>query len=133
VPFIEENNTIDLWEQYTKGETLLNIEQIDFGDKTNFSSDEQRQISLSINELKYLIHSKFSTDIEQQELVNERLDYLIESSKRLNRFDWKSLAINTIITISVTLSLDTQKGNELFELFKQVFRVVPTLFHSGVS
>ncbi len=130
----EEREAIDLWEEYNKGETLLDIEQIDFGDKTNFSIDEQKQIALSINELKSLIQANFAINSAQLALVNARLDYLIESSQRLNRFDWKSIAVNTIISISVAMSFDTQQGTQLFELFKQVFRIVPALFHvnSGI-
>ncbi len=86
---------------------------------------------LAINDLKLLIHQQFGTTEVEQEAVVARLDYLVEASKRLNKYDWKSLAINTIISITITLSLDTEKGRQLFELFKRVFRIVPQIFFSG--
>jgi hypothetical protein len=126
--YIDEKDMVDLWEQHRKGETILDIERIDFNDRSNFSFDERRQIQLALNELKLLIQNKFETSAEEQKLVAERLDYLKETSERVNRFDWKNLAINTIIAISITLSLDTKSGQELFNLFKQVFRIMPLLF-----
>lgn len=82
---------------------------------------------MSINELKLLIQTNLKTTGEEQEVVAERLNYLIDASKRLNKFDWKSLAVSTLINISVALTLDTAKGHLLFELFKKVFSVVPMI------
>jgi hypothetical protein len=129
--FYEEQTGIDIWAEYKKGNKTLNLYQIDFDDKSPFSIDEKIQIKNSINDLKYLIQKNLNTNEQEQKLVNARLDYLIEASDRLNKFDWKSVAINTIISISITLSLDTEKGKFLFELFKKVFgaiqHVIPTL------
>lgn len=111
----------DLWSEYKAGNTSLNFNEIDFNDKSNFSESERKQVSMAINELKLLINKKFNTIESEQILVNERLDYLIESSKKLNKFDWKSLVISTIIGIATTLTLDVEKGKLLYELFRQVF------------
>jgi len=126
--YISEQNEIDLLDEYQKGQTILNIQDVDFDDKTNFGNDEKIQIKLAINDLKLLIHQQFEITEPEQEAVIARLDYLIEASNRLNKFDWKSLAINTIISISITLSLDTEKGRQLFELFKKVFKIIPQIF-----
>jgi hypothetical protein len=82
---------------------------------------------MAINELKLLIHKNMETSEEEQELVNNRLEYLIEAMNRLNKFDWKSVAISTIMSISIALSLDTSKGQMLFDLFKKVFSIIPML------
>jgi hypothetical protein len=125
--YIEDESEPDLWTEFKRGNKTINIDRIDFNDKGNFSYDEKRQISMAVNELKLLIHNGIQTNQEEQKLVNERLDYLIEASGRLNKFDWKSLAISTLISISIALSLDTQKGQMLFDLFKKVFSVIPLL------
>ena len=56
-------------------------------------------------------------DVDIQKL-NEQIDYLIEASSRIGRKDWLMIAASSIITIVVTLSLDTTKGRTLFELFR---------------
>lgn len=125
--YIEDENAPDLWSEFKKGNKTLNINQIDFNDKSTFSLDEKKQILMSINELKSLIHKNLQTTQEQQNLVIDRLNYLIEASERLNKFDWKSLAISTLMSITIALSLDTQKGQVLFDLFTKVFSVLPML------
>lgn len=118
----------DLWSEFKNGNnSIVNLENIDFSDKSSFSSSERRQISMAINELSLLVHKNFSTTSEEQVLVNDRLNYLVEACDRLNKFDWKSLVISTIIGISTTLALDGDKGKLLFELFRQVFTSIKNI------
>jgi hypothetical protein len=114
-------------EEYKMGNKSFNINEIDFNDKSFFSSEEKRQVRLSLNELKLLIQTNLNTNKEEQEIVTARLDYLIEATDRLNKFDWKSLAASSLISIAIALTLDTKKGFLLFELFKKVFSLVPIL------
>lgn len=111
----------DLWSEYHEGQQNVDINQIDFNDKSNFTIAERKQISLAINEVKFLIEKNFKPLEKQLILINERLDYLAESAQNLNKFDWKSLLFSTILGIATTLTLDTEIGKKLFELFRQVF------------
>jgi len=116
-----------MWKEYKNGNKTLNIDNIDFNDKQAFSFDEKAQITLALNELKLLIENKFDLNEKEMSIVNARLNYLSESKERLNKFDWKSILINTIINITVALSFDTQKGQELFLLFKHAFAIIPQI------
>ena len=82
---------------------------------------------MSINELKGLIINKFELLEEQQKIVNDRLDYLAEASGRLNKFDWKGTLVNTIMSMSIALSLDTEKGKILLKLFQRIFQNIKGL------
>lgn len=126
-PYFKDQQEPDLWEEFKKGNKVINLNEIDFNNQSSFSFEEVKQIELSINELKFLIQSSLKTSKEEQEIVNNRLDYLIQASTRLNKFDWKSLALSTLFSISIALSLDTEKGHVLFELFKKVFSIVRML------
>jgi hypothetical protein len=86
-----------------------------------FSENDKIQLRLSINELHLLIIKNFSPSVDEMKIINARLEYLSNSLDRLNRIDWRGLALSTIISISVTLSLDTEKGKLLLGLFKKVF------------
>lgn len=122
--FYEDQEGTDLWEDFKSGNKSLNLDEVDFGNKSEFSLDEKQQIKLSLNELKLLIHRDLETTEEEQKIVTDRLDYLIEASGRLNRFDWKGLAASSLVSLSIALSLDTEKGRLLFELFKRVFSII---------
>ena len=52
---------------------------------------------------------------------------LVCYSGTMNKYDWKSLAVTTLISISIALSLDSAKGQLLFILFKKVFSAVKML------
>lgn len=125
--FLEDKYAPDLWYEYNKGNKSLNFNEIDFENHESFNLEEKAQVKMAINELKLLIHKHIGTSKEEQKLVEKRLDYLIETLNRLNKFDWKSVAISTLMSISIALTLDTTKGKLLFDLFKEVFSVIPML------
>ena len=128
-PYIDEQTEPDLLEELINGNHSLNVDKLDFNDQTDFSGDEKTQVMLAINDLKFLIQKELNTTDEEQKVVVERLDYLAEAANRHNKFDWKSLAVSTLISISIAISLDTERGNQLFKLFKQVFSIIPQLGH----
>lgn len=119
--YIEDLNTLDLWDEYIKSNNAVCYKNIDFDSLENFTPEEQQQLQMSINELKGLIIDKFQLQVEQQKIVNERLDYLITATTRLNKFDWKGVVVNTIISLIIALAFDSEKANQFIELFKVVF------------
>ncbi len=125
--YIFESSEIDLWNEFKNITSSLNLDEINFDDKNSFTLDEQNQISMALDELKLLIKDNFKTNQEQQSNVINRLDYLIEASKRLNKIDWKSVAISTLISISIALSLNNEQGELLFSLLKKVLSTLPKL------
>lgn len=125
--YIFESSEIDLWTEYKNTSSSLNLDEIDFDNKEPFTIDEQRQISMALNELKVLITGNFEITKEQLSTVTDRFDYLDESLEKLNKINWKSLAISTMINISITLALNPDQGKKLFSLFIQVFNALPKL------
>lgn len=129
----EDQNEPDLWKEFKNTRKSLNFDSINFDERFIFTENEKKQIQISVNELKTLIQKKFNTTKQQQKMVNERLDYLAESANRLNKFDWKSSAVSTMISIAIALSLDTERGKMLFELFKQVFSTIQLLIENNTN
>ncbi len=119
--YVEESLTPDLWVRLESEKRLLDPTRLLEIDTSPFEEDEKAQVRLVVGEFRLQLISTFSPSQDQLKLINERLDYLVESTERLNHFDWKSLALNTLIAMTVTLSLDTEKGKLLFELFKKAF------------
>jgi hypothetical protein len=126
-PYVEDKNAIDLWKEYKNGFEYLKVDDIQVDDTTNFSQDEQIRIKFSIEDLKGLISTKVSVSENQQIMINAKLDYLIDALPRMSKTDWKGISIGIIASIIIALSLDTEKGGQLWELFLQVFRIVPLI------
>jgi hypothetical protein len=78
-----------------------------------------------------LIIKNFKPNKEELEVVDARLKYLSDAMEKHNKFDWKGIAINTVIAITIALSLNPEQGNKLFQLFKQVFAAVIYLLPSA--
>ena len=114
----------DLWSEYLNGSESLNYKNIDFEDRNPFTQTERIQVAQALKELEFLIAKNFNPIQEQLVLINGRLNYLQESTDRLNKTDWKGVALSTMIGILTTLGLDSNDGKLLFELFIQVFSTI---------
>lgn len=120
--FLEDQITPDLWSQIKSQGALINWTPD--SKLADFNEFEKREIRKSIDHVKKLIIEEFSLKTEEIEEVNSRLDYLSNALDRLNKTDWKGILASTIISISIALSLDTEKGKVLFELFKEAFNKI---------
>ncbi len=110
----------NLWEQVETQKKLLSFDAVE-QETGSYSDDEKAALRTSLRTAKLLITERFSPSEDQVEIINERFDYLDQSLDRLNKRDWKPLLLSTMISISIALSLDTEAGAALLELFKQAF------------
>ena len=121
IEYINEIETHDIWQQIKIEQTIISGDALNSDDISYFSIHEKQQLRLSLNEYKVLILNEFNPLVEEIKLINSRFDYLSESLDKLNKFDWRSLLFSILTSISIALSLDTEKGKLLFDLFAQVF------------
>ncbi len=128
IRYVDELHGPDLWTKITEERQVLNLNDIDFNNKEFFNDQEKQQVRAALDNAKILIINNFHPAEDKLNIINEKLDYLSEAINRLNKFDWKSVMITMIIDISIALSLDTEKGRQLYHLFKTVFNEIPKLF-----
>ena len=110
----------NLWEQIEAPKRLFSFDAVE-QETGSYSDDEKAALRSSLKTAKLLITERYSPSEDQVEIINERFDYLDQSLDRLNKRDWKGVLLATVISISITLSLDTEAGAALLELFKQAF------------
>lgn len=110
----------DLWKQVEQQRPLFTGSIFDEREISPFSDNEKEQLRLAIKKFESLIPETLQASQEELKVVREYSKYLSEALERLNRFDWRGLAIATILGISIALSLDTEKGKILFNLFKDI-------------
>lgn len=127
--YLDERNLPDLWSELETYRSIFNDVDITEESSSNFSSKEQSDIKHSIEKYKLLLEENFSPNREQSQFINEQLDYLANAVERLNRFDWRGLAISTLMGIAINLSVDTEKGKLLFSLFQQALQTATKLLH----
>ena len=115
----------DLLRNYIENKNKLNLDSIDFNSQDNFEDAERKLIKDGLKEIKLLITEKFELTEAQNLIVNDRLNYLGEAVDRLNKTDWKGILTSTIFSIIIALSLDSQKGQMLWDLFFNLFNNIP--------
>jgi hypothetical protein len=130
-PYIDEMLQPDLWAGIEQQREFVTPTSLTPHDVSFFTDEEKPSLRTSIKQFRLLVCEKFDPTQEQLEIIDERLDYLSEAVDRLNRFDWKSLGLGTVLSIVVALSLDTSKGKLLFDLFKQAFSGMLHLLTGG--
>lgn len=79
------------------------------GENTPFTPEEQRSIEGKLRELTTSIGKEHELSSGELDELTSRMDYLIEASKRLGRFDWRNLVVGTLAgaAFNAYLSPDT--------------------------
>lgn len=123
-PYFIEETTEDKWEQLKQYQPFISNSKFTGEDFESFSSEEKTEIRTSLQIFQQLLVKNYYPNDEQLEFIEERLDYLSKAVDRLNRFDWKGVAVSTVIGIGINLSVDTNTGANLLRLLEQAFQSV---------
>jgi hypothetical protein len=89
---------------------------------TSFTENQKQAIRTALTTIEPKVKEQTTLSQDELEFIKERIEYLSDALDRLNRFDWKSLFWGTIFSIFTNLIVDTQTGETLLNIFKQVFR-----------
>jgi hypothetical protein len=99
-------------------------------DQNTFNAKEQEELKNVLESYKHLIQAKFNISSAQAEIVDEKLDRLLEAAKTQTKADWKMFSYGVIASIVTTLGFDHDQGVSLYNLFVEAFKVVGPLFKS---
>jgi hypothetical protein len=125
--YIEDNQVPDFWEQIELYKSFVSSSTPRKQNASEFTEEEKDDLRRSVQQFRHLIIENFEPSEKQTEFIDEQLDYLSKAVDRLNRFDWRSLALSIVISIAINLSVDTEKGRLLFRLFQQAFQLTVKL------
>jgi hypothetical protein len=119
--YLEEETVPDFWaEAQAQAESFLPSYNDPQREK-KFSAQEKKLLELAIAQVRKEINRALKPTASELKLINERLDYLSHGVGRLNRLDWKNILVSTMIGIVINLSLDTTRGAQLYQIFKEAF------------
>ncbi len=117
--YYDEQSEPDLLKDLIEDYKFLENHNLYYDDIKPFTANEKELTKLAIYDLELDIINKFELGFEEKMIVENRLLYLNEAVDRLNKRDWKGLAISTIIGISIALEFDSAKGKDLINLFNE--------------
>jgi hypothetical protein len=120
-----EIETPDLWRQFKAPQKLLEASPTHASDNAVFTPEEQAEIREHLEEIR--VHALNSGDFTDEELgrLNTKIDELIESSRRVLRFEWRDQVVGAL--------LGAVAGNVLpqgatLEVLQMVIRSIGHLF-----
>jgi len=108
----------DLWAELSKyqlppDETLT----ADIGNEP-FTVKEAEQLSEGIRKVRAYIEAEFALNEDQHNLVNEKLDYLLEAAKRQGRKDWFHTSIGVIFTLASAMAFSPEQTKNIWNILK---------------
>jgi hypothetical protein len=132
-PYLNEVQSSELWRSFETRSLFNGV----FDSDQNFeNSDDYSYLTVSevqhlknaVSQIKYEIQNEFQISNSLAKVINSKLDYLIESTDRLNKFDIKGTLLNTFLSIGINLGVDTESGKILYVIFKDAFSAAPFLY-----
>jgi hypothetical protein len=99
--------------------TLVTTTSSPHSQTAHLTDEERRQLKLALATFRVRLVQTFKPNKAQLQVVSQQLDYLTAAVDRLNKFDWKGVALSTLIGISTALTLDTERGRQLYGPFQQ--------------
>jgi hypothetical protein len=121
--YIAEESVPDLWEASQAG-AFLSAKSIQEHDDSFFSESEKVQIKIALVSFQRAAVEQFRPSADQLAAIEKQIKYLSDAVDRLNRFAWKGVAISTLVGICTNLSLDTERGRQLYGLFQHAMTAV---------
>ena len=108
----------DLWDELAKYQ-LPPGEQINkqIGNEP-FTAQQVDQIAENLKKLHVYLEDEFHLDIEQKAVVNEKMDYLMEASRRQGRKDWLHTSIGVMFTLAMFLAASPEQTKMIWSILK---------------
>lgn len=107
-------DTPDLWSLAQHETALIEIA----GSVVNnlpFTAEEQSEIASKLDAIGRYLLSMGEFQAREIGIIESRLGYLEDSSKRFGRKDWLNLAFSTFFGLAVSLALDPPKAHALLQ------------------
>lgn len=114
IDYLDEQSIPDLWaELQLSSGSVSDSQDIQ---NTLFTVDEQRRIAETLGEFEKEVQKRTVLSDEQFNLLHERVEYLIDASKRLGRKDWLAATAGAIIGFTFQVSLTAQTATQIIQL-----------------
>jgi len=113
----------DLWEELFKYRPPPDTFSPDLANEP-FNNQELKKISEGIDNIRAYLESEFDLSKEQQENVNEQLDYLVTAAQRQGRKDWYNILIAVVLQTCIYLAASPEQANTIWKLIKSSLKEI---------
>jgi hypothetical protein len=83
-------------------------------DNSPFTPQEQKGIAERVAAIKADAQSRYRLTDQQMLVLEAKLDYVVEASKRMGRLDWRNLAAGVVLDMVREAALPTETTTKVF-------------------
>ena len=113
-----ELNTPDPWNALSDYTEISGVRVAPNSVNTQFTVPEAEKVAHAIEDIRKLLLNHVGSATAQAAAVNDQLNSLLESSKKMGRKDWFNLAIGALITLAMNIALPPEITKQAFEILK---------------
>jgi len=108
----------DLWGKLLEEGKILTLEKLSAEMNTEFTPDEQLDIAERLKSLEKQVKDTTELTKENVDFLREKIEYLVEASRRQKRIDWVYMAVGVLVHIGTTIGLPPDRVQQLADYFK---------------
>ena len=116
-------NGNELWGNMISGNSKKPFEFDDTDNNEPFSKEDKENIKRSLNNLHKTVLSKFGKQKAEEKIINDKLDYILESLNRQGKKDWVHTSIGVFATLAASLCLSGEQAAIFWQTIKDFFGV----------
>ncbi len=119
----------DLWEDLSKQK--LSYDETISPDIINepFSIHQAEQIADGIENIRRYLLNEFKGEQNAEKIINQKLDYLIDASKRQGRKDWFHTCIGVFFSMATALTMSPDQTKQIWIILKNaisgIIKLIP--------
>jgi hypothetical protein len=106
--------TPDLWADLQREAELLGGASNEATENTPFTPDEQKEVAGQLQELAEYVGRTYSLSGQQMQILNAKLDYLVDASRRLGRKDWINAFAGAVLGFILAAALPPESARYIF-------------------
>jgi hypothetical protein len=108
----------DLWDELAKHKISYDGNIAKETTNEPFSVSQAQQITGGIEKIRIYLVNEFKDDYNSKELINEKLDYLVDATKRQGRKDWFHTCIGVFVSMATALAMSPEQTNNIWMILK---------------
>jgi hypothetical protein len=112
----QDVETPDLWAELGRQRELVVSASDQTLENTPFTPNEREEISEQLNEFRADVKAAFALSQQQAEELDERVNYLIDATKRLGRKDWLNNCIGSMFGYVLTVAFPPDASRHLLNM-----------------
>ena len=130
-----ELSTPDPWKALPGYSSVADLRVAPDVANTQFTVSEAQSVTRALEEIRKILLQHVRGSQASEQLVNQEINRLAETSKQMGRKDWFNIAIGALVQVAIAVALPADVTKHVFEVMKEalggVVHFLPPVIASG--